>query len=164
MPIDPRSANHHEEAVREWFERRGRRYLRVDWSEAGRVERDPRYEEVPAWQVLDAAEVRAGVRVFCERHDVKTIIGPEHAAPETTSGGGDEPAPAEEEPKAWIEIELQDADGKPVEGETCKVTITNGKVIERATDKYGVVRIDNIDPGKCEVTFPKLADGIWFPV
>lgn len=150
--------------MRVWFERRGRRYLRVDWSEAGALERDPIFEEVPPWQVLDAAEIRSGVRVFCETREVKRIVAPEHAKVESTGGGGDAPAATEDEPKAWIEIELQDSDGKPIAGEACRVTITNGKVIEQATDKFGVVRIDGIDPGKCDVTFPQLADGIWAPV
>lgn len=154
----------------EWFERRGRRYLRASWTEASALERRGMVE-VSAWEVLD--EPARGDRVFRERepHEwpaEKTEARSGEAG--TTSAGSTAPAeepaeaPVEEEPRAWIEVELQDHEGKPVPGETCRITLTNGKVVERATDKYGVVRVDGIDPGKCEVTFPRLKDGTWAPV
>lgn len=151
--------------MREWFERFGQWYLRVSWSEATALDL-ARYEEVPAWQVPGGAP--RDVLVFQERRE---------AWSGGTSGGGggggaaakapppEEEAPVEKAPevRAWIEVQLLDADGSPIAGETCRITLTNGKVVEQATDKYGLVRVADIDPGKCEVTFPKLADGIWAP-
>ncbi len=155
----------------EWFERHGRRYVRAEWHEAATLEQRGLIE-VPAWEVLDSPA--PGTLVFREREayelDKKREargggeVGITGAGSTSPAQESEPEPPVEEEPKAWIEIELQDDGGAPVPGETCRITLANGKVVERSTDKYGVVRLDGIDPGKCEVTFPRLKDPNWAPV
>jgi type VI secretion system secreted protein VgrG len=63
--------------------------------------------------------------------------------------------------KSWIEIELKDETGEPVAGEFYRVTVTDGSVCEGTLDEKGFARIDGIDPGSCEITFPRLDKEAW---
>jgi type VI secretion system secreted protein VgrG len=63
----------------------------------------------------------------------------------------------------WIEINLVDADGKPVPGERYQVTLPDGSVDEGTLDDKGHVRIDHIDSGTCKVTFPDRDQLAWGP-
>jgi type VI secretion system secreted protein VgrG len=66
--------------------------------------------------------------------------------------------------KSWIEIELVDDAGAPVPGEAYQVTLPDGSTVAEGTlDEKGRARIDNIDPGTCKVTFPKLHKEAWKP-
>jgi type VI secretion system secreted protein VgrG len=66
--------------------------------------------------------------------------------------------------KSWIEIELLDDEGKPVPGETYRVTLPDGTTVAEGTlDEKGFARVGNIDPGTCKVTFPKLHKDAWKP-
>ncbi len=69
---------------------------------------------------------------------------------------------AEKGKKDWIEIELLDDAGKPVPGEPYRVTLPDGSTVAEGTlDSKGFARIDNIDPGNCKVTFPRLIKDAW---
>jgi type VI secretion system secreted protein VgrG len=73
-------------------------------------------------------------------------------------------APANADKKHWIEIQLNDDDGKPVPGEPYKVTLADGTTVADGTlDDKGFARVDNIDPGTCQVTFPNLDKRSWDP-
>jgi hypothetical protein len=65
--------------------------------------------------------------------------------------------------KTWVEIELLGMDGSPIPGEAYKVTLPDGAVKEGRLDDRGRARVDNIDPGQCEVTFPALDEEAWEP-
>src|SRR6185436_18559403 len=70
--------------------------------------------------------------------------------------------PANKDKTHFVEVELVDDAGKPVTGERVRVTLPDGKTIsERSTNEKGLVRIDNIDPGSCKITFPDLDDKAW---
>ena len=73
------------------------------------------------------------------------------------------PAPeeAEEEKKTWIEIELNDMDGKAMPGERYRVTLPDGSFTEGTLDGHGRARVDGIDPGNCQVTFPEFDQSGW---
>ena len=72
--------------------------------------------------------------------------------------------PDNQEKKPWIEIQLNDEDGNPVPGEPYKVTLPDGTTIADGTlDDKGFARVDNIDPGTCQVTFPNLDKEAWGP-
>ncbi len=58
--------------------------------------------------------------------------------------------------KAWIAIELLNANGKPVPYEPYRIAAPDGKVAEGCTDEKGLARLDGIDPGTCTVAFPAL--------
>jgi type VI secretion system secreted protein VgrG len=73
-------------------------------------------------------------------------------------------SPANEEKKSWIEIVLKDSDGNPVPGERYRVTLPDGTTLDEGTlDDKGFARVDNIDPGNCKVTFPRLDGRTWRP-
>jgi type VI secretion system secreted protein VgrG len=64
--------------------------------------------------------------------------------------------------KHWIEIRLEDKDGKPVPGEPYVVTLPDGSTVASGTlDDKGWARVDNIDPGNCIVTFPNRDKQSW---
>ncbi len=70
--------------------------------------------------------------------------------------------PKNKEKKSWIEIELLDDEGNAVAGEHYRVTLPDGTTIaEGTTDENGCARVENIDPGNCRVTFPRLDKSSW---
>jgi len=66
--------------------------------------------------------------------------------------------------KTWIAIELKDTDGNPVAGESYKLELPNGRMVEGKLDSLGMARVNDIDRGQCRVTFPRLAESTWAPV
>lgn len=92
---------------------------------------------------------------------------------EQQSGTGKYGSPAEKPYKApqtdeekeqktsWIEIELVDEEGNPVAGEAIKVTLPDGTVFPGTLNEKGLCRIDGIDPGTCQITFPNLDKDAW---
>jgi type VI secretion system secreted protein VgrG len=73
-------------------------------------------------------------------------------------------SPENQNKKSWIEIQLFDENGKPVPGEAYKITLPDGTTIADGTlDNNGFARVDNIDPGTCQVTFPNLDKDTWQP-
>jgi type VI secretion system secreted protein VgrG len=75
------------------------------------------------------------------------------------------PQPGDEQKKPhWIEIELVDTEGNPVPGEQYKITLPDGSTVASGSlDGKGKARVDGIDPGSCQVTFPKLDQSAWKP-
>ena len=69
------------------------------------------------------------------------------------------PPPKKE--KTWIEVRLVDSSGKPVAGAAYKLKLTDGRVEEGSLDGNGAVRVEDIDPGICQITFPELDAGDW---
>ncbi len=67
----------------------------------------------------------------------------------------------EEEKTAWIEIELVDEEDEPVPGEKYEITLPDGSVAKGTLDGDGFARIDGIDPGTCQITFPSLDKDAW---
>ena len=61
----------------------------------------------------------------------------------------------------WIELELVGEDDAPIVGEPYRVTLGDASVIEGRTGKTGIVRIEGIDPGQCQVSFPALDQAAW---
>jgi type VI secretion system secreted protein VgrG len=66
-----------------------------------------------------------------------------------------------EEKTSWIEIELVDEEDQPVAGEKYEITLPDGRVAKGTTDQNGLARIEGIDPGNCQVSFPKLDKDAW---
>ena len=71
------------------------------------------------------------------------------------------PHKPDEEKTSWIEIELVDEDDQPVPGERYRITLPDGSVDEGTLDENGFRRVQGIDPGTCEVTFPNLDKDAW---
>lgn len=77
-------------------------------------------------------------------------------------------APQTAEEKAqkthFIEIKLVDEENKPVPGESYKITLPDSSVAEGTLDGNGFARVDGIDPGSCQITFPKRDQEAWTPL
>jgi type VI secretion system secreted protein VgrG len=63
---------------------------------------------------------------------------------------------------SWIEIEMVDEDNNPVPGEAYSITLPDGETVAEGTlDDKGFARVDGIDPGTCQITFPDLDQDAW---
>ncbi len=68
----------------------------------------------------------------------------------------------EEEPeKTWIEIELFDKNGQPVPNERYKITLPDGSVKWGRLDHSARARIEKLQQGACQVTFPDRDEKVW---
>lgn len=56
----------------------------------------------------------------------------------------------------YVEVELLDDAGQGIEGEPCEITLPNGKKAVSSTDKKGLIRIDKIDAGNCNIRWLNL--------
>ncbi|MCC6527984.1 MAG: carboxypeptidase regulatory-like domain-containing protein [Polyangiaceae bacterium] len=78
-----------------------------------------------------------------------------------------EPAPETPfEPKkrrSWIEIVLIDENDAPVPNAACEVTPPNGSPDLYTTDANGRIRLEDIDPGVCNISFVELDKEAWSP-
>lgn len=61
----------------------------------------------------------------------------------------------------WIEIVLLDDDGAPIGGEEYRVTLPDGAVRSGRLDDRGFARLDGIEAGVCDVTFPRIDGREW---
>jgi hypothetical protein len=99
-------------------------------------------------------ETRRLIAVECTPIRDSWQVAPVAAAPGAESR---RPRPvANLAPKTWIEIELLTEDRKPVPYEKYRIKVPEGFVAEGALDANGRARIDGIDPGICEVSFPEI--------
>lgn len=63
---------------------------------------------------------------------------------------------------SWIEIKMVDEQGDPVTGEPYSITLPDGETVASGTlDEKGFARIDGIDPGTCQITFPQRDTEAW---
>lgn len=63
--------------------------------------------------------------------------------------------------KTWIEIELIDPNGQPVPHERYKLTLPDGSVKWGRLDSFGKARVERLQPGTCQVTFPDRDQEVW---
>lgn len=64
---------------------------------------------------------------------------------------------------SWIEVQLVDESSKGIAGQTFIVTAPDGCDYSGTTDEQGVGRVDGIDPGSSDITFPDLDKDAWEP-
>ena len=81
-------------------------------------------------------------------------------------GGGPSHKPGSDENKnktSWIELQLiYESNGLPVVGMPFEVTLPDGKTLSGgSTDDQGLARVDHIDPGTCQISFPTLDKEAW---
>ena len=67
----------------------------------------------------------------------------------------------DDEKTAWIEIELIDEADEPVPSEKYEITLPDGSVAKGTLDGDGFARVDGIEPGSCEISFPDLDKDAW---
>ncbi len=63
--------------------------------------------------------------------------------------------------KTFIEIKLVNQHGAPVPGERYHLTLPDGRVRRGQLDGNGFARVDHIDPGTCDVSFPNIDGRRW---
>lgn len=61
----------------------------------------------------------------------------------------------------WVAISLVDLKGKPVPHEKFKIELPDGTIREDQLDAQGRARIDDIEPGECEVCFTDIDGREW---
>lgn len=83
------------------------------------------------------------------------------AAPATILGELPLPKPLPGTTKTWIEIVLVDDKERPVANERFAVKVPDGTTRTGRLDERGFVRIDGIDAGPCDVTFPDIDGREW---
>ena len=67
-----------------------------------------------------------------------------------------------EKKPSWIEIEMVDEDNNPVPGEAYRITLPDGQTVAEGTlDDKGFARVDGIDQGTCQITFPQRDADAW---
>lgn len=66
--------------------------------------------------------------------------------------------------RTWIEFQLLNADDTPAAGEEYRVKLPGGEIRSGWLDGDGVVRIDGIPAGICEICFPRLDKDLWTPL
>lgn len=72
-------------------------------------------------------------------------------------------ADVKDAPTSWIEIELVDDEDNPVPGERYEITLADGRVVRGTLDQSGFARVEGIEPGSCDITFPELDAEVWEP-
>ncbi|MCL5270483.1 MAG: type VI secretion system tip protein VgrG [bacterium] len=65
------------------------------------------------------------------------------------------------EKKSWIEIELKDEAGRPVPGEYYLIKTSDERELDGTLDANGRARLDGIEPGQCEISFPNRHPDEW---
>jgi type VI secretion system secreted protein VgrG len=116
-----------------------------------------------------AGEVSAIAGSSSSSSSAGSSAGPSTSPPPVQSAASDAPthdpdSPENQTKKSWIEIQLVGEDGKPIPGEPYKITLPDGTTVADGTlDDKGFARVDNIDPGNCQVTFPNLDKDAWSP-
>jgi type VI secretion system secreted protein VgrG len=111
---------------------------------------------------LGSTSAHPGTLATAAAANVAAIMGNKSAASNAPTHNPN--SPENQDKKHWIEIQLFDEDNNPVPGEAYKITLPDGTTIADGTlDDKGFARVDNIDPGTCQVTFPNLDKDSWEP-
>jgi type VI secretion system secreted protein VgrG len=71
--------------------------------------------------------------------------------------------PSTQEQKTFVGIQLVDKQGNPVPGARYRIVLPDGKRVEGVLDSEGKARVDGIDPGTCQVSFPDIDGREWGP-
>ncbi len=115
------------------------------------------------WDPREArGRVEEDLRSAFERGALSVLGLPELAAParQDQPAPSSRPRPRPGTSKSWIEIELLDDDGRRVAAELV-VTLPDGTKMRPSFG--GFLRIDDIDPGLCDIEFPKIDGREWGP-
>lgn len=124
-------------------------------------------DEAVAWQsgvktrVADAFKRRTVVGLLVARDFLTQAPREEPDGPDKPPGGDPPPPPKKTKQTSWIEVELLDEEKKPIANQLYRVEVPDGTFREGKLDAQGRVRIDNIDPGTCEIFFPDLEESKW---
>lgn len=125
--------------------------------------------------VLDQAEYRQRLKQRLaqafRRGELVALVLEERGTPEgpwASSGPTEvraqpssQPPPLKKKDQTFIAIRMRGEDGQPVPAVRYRITLPDGSAQEGLLDDQGSARIDGIQPGQCEVTFPELDGSAW---
>jgi hypothetical protein len=66
--------------------------------------------------------------------------------------------------RSWIEVQLLGEDDSPIPDEAYEIRLPGGTLLTGTLDENGSMRIDDIPPGTCQVSFPNLDKEAWVPI
>ena len=66
--------------------------------------------------------------------------------------------------RTWIDVQLVGEDDAPIPDEKYEIRLPGGALRQGTLDENGSVRIDDIPPGMCQVSFPNLDQDAWTPI
>ncbi len=97
------------------------------------------------------------------------VIGPSPGSSALAQAAGAAPSAVDEVPPvvvspdktSWIEIELIDESGEPVPDQPYQLLLPDGSTFDGTLDDSGQARVEGIDPGTCQITFPDLDKDAW---
>lgn len=67
-------------------------------------------------------------------------------------------------PRSWVEVQLVGEDDAPIGGAKYAIALPGGTIKDGTLDDNGTVRLENVPPGVCKVSFPELDKEAWTPV
>ena len=88
-------------------------------------------------------------------------IAPLEAPAPVAAAGPERPYVKDDSKAGWVEIALVDDEGRPAAGELYRVRLPDGSVAVGRLGFDGLLRLEGIDAGECEVTFPELHQDSW---
>jgi type VI secretion system secreted protein VgrG len=97
--------------------------------------------------------------LFGPEPEIAPLEAPAALAP--VVAGPERPYVKDDTKPGWVEIVLIDDEGRPAAGEVYRVRLPDGSVAEGVLGFGGTLRLEGIDPGDCEVSFPNLDAGSW---
>lgn len=115
----------------------------------------------------DLLPQRSGRREAGQQTQAKPIpqppAPPVPAHPREPPGSGAAAGPNAGREKTWIEIVLMDEAGNPVASESYRLVLPDGTVQTGKLDDKDRARVEGIDPGSCQVSFPEMDGAEWRP-
>ena len=64
-------------------------------------------------------------------------------------------------PTSWVSFDLKDKNGNPIPNEPYSLKLPDGTIRTGSLDGDGKARVGNIQPGQCEISFPRIDKGEW---
>ena len=103
-------------------------------------------------------EAILGERIWCWERRGISVDAPS-VFPSWTPGVRPNPRP--DTKVTWIEIVLVDEKGRPVPNERYRLVLPDGSTRAGQLDENGFQRVDGIEAGICDVTFPDIDGREW---
>ena len=112
--------------------------------------------------ILRGSKGQAGTKSKKSRQTERTPRQDEMAARQQRATEAEVITVGESEPETtWIEIELVEPDGQPAANERYKLTLPDGSTKWGRLDQHGKARVERLQPGNCQVTFPDRDEQVW---